>query len=466
VVCALYFGSAKAGLTLAFANQSVTSIWAPTGLALAAVLIWGYRMWPAIAAGAFLANLTTAGQLGSSLGIATGNTLEALVGVFLLRRVAGFRPSLERVNDVVSLVVYAGVISTAISATIGVTSLWIAGLVPHGQIPATWRVWWFGDLGGDLVVAPALLIFAARPTLERRPWLRVEAGVSATVLVALSVIAFSSRFSFVYVLIAILLWVALRFGQPGTAVAGLVVASIAVWMTAHGRGPFIGGSSDAALLRAQLFVGVATVSGLVTSALISERRRAEHRLQVLAEHDPVTGVWNRRRFTEELERWIAYAHRYGGQGAVLMIDVDHFKAINDTFGHAVGDQALARVAALLEERARSTDIVGRLGGDEFAVLLPNADEEQAAALAAALLDKVRSQGTVTMPGHSMPITISIGIALFGPSLPLDPEDVVRNADLAMYQAKDAGRDRIRVNRSARAPQRSPTPASRTTPERH
>src|SRR2546423_1812470 len=99
VVCGLYFGAAKAGLALAFANQSVTSIWPPTGLALAAVLIWGYRMWPAIAVGAFLANITTAGPLGAVLAIATGNTLEALVGVFLLR-VAGFRPSLERVRDV------------------------------------------------------------------------------------------------------------------------------------------------------------------------------------------------------------------------------------------------------------------------------------------------------------------------------------------------------------------------------
>src|SRR2546421_11880103 len=107
IVCAVYFGSAKAGLAFAFANQSVTSIWPPTGLALAAVLIWGYRMWPAIAAGAFLANITTAGPVPSVLAIATGNTLEALVGALLLRRLAGFRPSLERIKDVVALVVYA-----------------------------------------------------------------------------------------------------------------------------------------------------------------------------------------------------------------------------------------------------------------------------------------------------------------------------------------------------------------------
>jgi diguanylate cyclase len=456
ILCALYFGSAKAGLAFAFANQSVTSIWPPTGLALAAVLVWGYRMWPAIAAGAFLANITTAGAVPSVLAIATGNTLEALVGALLLRRVAGFRPSLERLKDVVALIVCAGMLSTAISATVGVLSLSTAGLVSHGQILPTWRVWWLGDMGGDLVVAPALLIFASRPTLKRRPWIGVEAVAFAAALALVTVVAFSSRVSFAYVVIPILLWIAVRFRQPGTAVAGLIASAIAIWMTAHGRGPFIGGSSDAELLRAQLFVGVATLSGLVASALGTERGHAEERLRELADHDALTGVFNRRRFAEELERWIAYCSRYGGHGAVLVIDVDHFKGINDALGHAVGDQALARLGALLRERARSTDVVARLGGDEFTILLPHAEEEQAAELAVALLDKVRREGGAIGSGRSLPITVSIGIGLFGRDLDLDSEQVLRQADFAMYEAKEAGRDRVRVSRPARSSDPGPT----------
>src|SRR3989440_1695470 len=242
ILCAVYFGAAKAGLAFAFANQSVTAIWPPTGIALAAVLIWGYRMWPAIAVGAFLANITTAGPVMSVLAIATGNTLEAVVGAFLLSRVAGFRPSLERVRDVISLVVFAGLLSTAISATVGVTSLWSAGLLPRGQLLSTWRVWWFGDLGGDLVVASALLIFAGRPALERRPWVRVEALALAAALVAVTTVAFSNRVSFAYTVIVILLWIGLRFPQPGTAVAGLIASGIAIWAAAHGMGPVVGGS--------------------------------------------------------------------------------------------------------------------------------------------------------------------------------------------------------------------------------
>ena len=116
LVAAAYFASAKAGLEFASTNQSVTSVWPPTGLALAVLVMWGYRMWPAVAVGAFLANITTAGPLPSVLGIATGNTLEALAGAYLLNRV-GFRPALDRVRDVVALVVCGALLSTTISAT-------------------------------------------------------------------------------------------------------------------------------------------------------------------------------------------------------------------------------------------------------------------------------------------------------------------------------------------------------------
>jgi integral membrane sensor domain MASE1 len=149
VVAVAYFGAAKLGLALAFANSSVTAVWPPSGLALAAVVTLGARVWPGIALGAFLANLTTQGSVPAVCGIAAGNTLEALVGAFLLSQV-GFRTSLERLRDVGALVLLAGVLSTIVSATIGVTSLKADGLVHHGMLLSTWRVWWLGDLGGDV----------------------------------------------------------------------------------------------------------------------------------------------------------------------------------------------------------------------------------------------------------------------------------------------------------------------------
>src|SRR3954453_2972816 len=198
IVTAAYFGCAKAGLAFAFANQSVTSVWPPTGLALAAVLLWGYRMWPAVTAGAFLANITTAGPLLTVVGIAAGNTLEAVLGAYLLLHFTGFKPSLERVSDVVALVVYGAALSTTVAATVGVASLSAAGLIGPGETLSTWRVWWLGDAGGGLIVAPALLVLASTPRLERPPWMRTEAALLLVLLCGVSLVALGRNSNLAY----------------------------------------------------------------------------------------------------------------------------------------------------------------------------------------------------------------------------------------------------------------------------
>jgi integral membrane sensor domain MASE1 len=127
----VYFGAAKVGLALAYAHGQVTAVWPPSGIALAAAFLWGYRVWPGVMLGAFLANLSTGAPLLGDLGIAVGNTTEALVGAALLR-CSGFRPSLARVRDVVSLAVLAAGLSTMISATVGTASLWFGGGISSG----------------------------------------------------------------------------------------------------------------------------------------------------------------------------------------------------------------------------------------------------------------------------------------------------------------------------------------------
>jgi diguanylate cyclase len=445
IVCGAYFALAKAGLEFAFANQSVTSVWPPTGLALAALVLWGQRMWPAVAIGAFLANITTAGPLLSVLGIATGNTLEAVVGAYLLTRVAGFDPTLERVRDVAALVACGAIFATMISATIGVTSLFAADLVPQSELFSTWRVWWLGDAGGALIVAPALLVLGSAARWDRRPRVGFDAVALLAVLVAVTVVAFTIEETLAYVIFPLLFWIAFRLHQPGTVVAGLIVSGISIWLTAQGEGPFIGGSPDAELLRSQTFVGVATITGLLAAALISERRRAADQLRYLADHDELTGLLNRRRFTRELEKWFAYNSRYDVQGAVLVIDVDDFKDVNDALGHPAGDELIVRLGRLLSERLRETDVVARWGGDEFTVLLPRASEEHAWTVASALLAELREEGTVTVDGRTRHVTVSIGVVPFGAGVAVEPRDILAHADAAMYGAKNAGRDQVKMH---------------------
>jgi diguanylate cyclase (GGDEF)-like protein/PAS domain S-box-containing protein len=175
---------------------------------------------------------------------------------------------------------------------------------------------------------------------------------------------------------------------------------------------------------------------------LSERKRYEGQLQHLADHDPLTGVFNRRRFEEELARELADARRHNRGGAVLALDLDHFKYVNDSLGHSLGDELIARVSELIQERVRETDVVARLGGDEFAVILLEADEQQAVEVADQLLATLRTGAAVTGPHGHVGTTASIGIAPFSGDIEnLTEEDLLAEADIAMYDAKENGRDR-------------------------
>ena len=172
---------------------------------------------------------------------------------------------------------------------------------------------------------------------------------------------------------------------------------------------------------------------------ISERRRFEAQLVHLANHDPLTGLFNRRRFDEELDRHLSEAQRYDLHGALLFLDLDQFKDVNDSRGHRAGDDLLTSLALLLRQRLRETDIIARLGGDEFAVLLPRADAEQANTVAKDLLEAIRSY-TFIVGGAPLGITVSLGIVLF-PEHGINAGELLSRADMAMYRSKEEGRNR-------------------------
>ncbi|HYY88049.1 MAG TPA: MASE1 domain-containing protein, partial [Chloroflexota bacterium] len=297
-VAVVYFGAAKFGLSLAFTTRQVTAVWPPTGIALACVLVLGSRIWPGIYVGALLINLVSHEPVGTAAAIAVGNTLEALLGALLLRRV-GFDRALERVSDVVGLVLLSAVASTTVSATVGVTSLALGGITAWSEYTSVWWLWWVGDAVGTLVVAPFLLAWAARPRIPWRGLRLAEAGALYLGLLVVSNLALASGVLEVnYLVLPFLIWAAMRFGQPEAASAVLMVASFAIWGAHDARGPFSTGTLDQRLILLDAYTAVAAGTALLVAALTAEHRRAEAALR--RSHDALdTRVRDR---TAELER--------------------------------------------------------------------------------------------------------------------------------------------------------------------
>lgn len=700
-LAAVYYGVGRLGLAAGALKGNVTPVWPPTGVAIAALMLLGYRLWPGVAAGALLVNGISAVPFLTAVGMSAGNTLEALAGAYLLVRVARAHVELDRVSDVLALSALTAGVATMISATIGVASLRLGGVIPMAAVAQTWRVWWMGDALGALVVTPVVLALwpGRRPSLDRRR--AVEAAALLAALTGITVLTFSGAFDYVYVVFPLLIWAALRWRLQGAALATLVISTFAVLGTRAGHGAFAGGGATRSLWLLDTFLAVVALTGLVLSAVVSERDHAsehsaeldrrtkalaesdtryralvdhlpgsgvllldrdlnvianggalfaaqgyppetilgrpvadvlpesdaaylmpfyraalagepsgtfeftpvsgrhylvdaipldydtgivehvlvavrditelavamrareraesgyqaafedapvgmakvslsgrlervnpalcallgysradlegrnllslvhpqdvaaadeaigrlragqtstyqarrrylharghhvwvevssvavtgedgqvdhllmhylditerkqfEQDLEHLANHDPLTGLLNRRGFEAELDRHAALVARYGPTGALLLLDLDHFKQINDTLGHNAGDQLIASLAEVLRRTVRDTDVVARLGGDEFAIVLPQDGQEEAELVADKILRAVRHEVTLLGGKYPRAVTVSIGVALFD-RLQVSREDVLISADLSLYEAKDSGRDRF------------------------
>src|SRR6266498_3017847 len=285
ILTVIYFIAGKLGLMLASVQASASPVWPPAGIALAGSLLLGYRAWPAIFIGAFLVNVTSAGNVATSFAIATGNTLEALVGAWLVNRFAGGPNVFDRAQDVFKFALAAG-ISTIISPTLGVTSLGVAGFADWANCGAIWLTWWLGDATGDLVFTPLVLLWSVA---SKRRWNKkeaVEVGALLLLLVLLSGVVFGgwpavSARNYPIVLICgpIVIWTAFRFTQRETATGIFILSAIAVWGTLHGFGPFVRETENQSLLAVQWWTAVLSITAMALSAAMAKGRRVEEELQ-------------------------------------------------------------------------------------------------------------------------------------------------------------------------------------------
>jgi PAS domain S-box-containing protein len=273
VVAGLYIGTAKLGIELSVAHGVVTPVWAPSGIALAALVLFGPQLWPAVAIGALVANATSGASLPVAAFIAVGNTLEPLVGAALLRA-AAFNPRLGRIRDVFALVVLAAAVSTTVAATNGVTTLWVSGNL-SGSYGSEWFLWWSGDAMGILVVAPLLLFWLSTPLWKPARAELVEA------LALLGLVTIVSWFVFLHgywryphLLFPLLVWASLRFAQRGAVTGSFVVSVLAIKGAIDGTTPLGGNSATQVVQVAEGLLAAMILSLLLLGAALSERKRA------------------------------------------------------------------------------------------------------------------------------------------------------------------------------------------------
>jgi diguanylate cyclase (GGDEF)-like protein len=436
ILAAVYFVAGKLGLELAFLHASVSPVWPATGIALAAVLVLGQEVWPAIFAGAFLVSVTTAGTLVSALGIAVGNTTEALLGALLIQRWVGGREVFGRARRVVKYSVVAAGMST-VGATVGLSCLELAGQAPWPDFGSIWLTWWLGSTTGLLIVAPAVLLWISNP---RVAWRAPQLGEAVTALASLGLVgqivfgewspAAALQLPLEFLCIPPILWLAFRFGPRETATGVLLLSAMAIRGTLSELGPFVRGTPNESLVLLQAFLGALAVIGITVAAAISDQRHTEQQLRSLSVSDPLTGLANHRRLVTVLEEEIERSGRTERSFALLFLDLDDLKIINDRHGHLVGSRALCRMAEALLATCRGVDTIARYGGDEFAVVLPESGE----AAAWEVIRRVRER--LDQDTELPSIRASMGVAVY-PRDGHSAEALLGTADRALYDMKRA-----------------------------
>lgn len=445
-----YFAAAKLALLAGTGAGHATAVWPASGIALASVLLLGYRVWPGIWLGAALAGITAQASPIDAALTGAGSTLEALVAAILVRRCVGLPRSFERGEDVVEFVAIA-----ALSSAIAATAAAALAAWPHSPAPQeiawTWWTRWQADAMGIVIVTPLILNWSARGADgSRRKTLEMLCLAVPTVAATQAIFsnglpAYLPSLPLTFVILPFVIWAALRFAQREVATLNALICAIAVWHTLEGRGPFASVLPGTMPLLLLAFTSTVVITGLVLNAVVGERSRAiealAQALKTLREEairDPLTNLYNRRFLHDYLSRELVRAKREGIRVAVIMIDLDHFKRVNDTAGHSAGDEVLVQVAALLKRHIRGSDIACRFGGEEFTLVLPNATLQSARKRAEAIRLAVREES-----GYLMGVTASLGVAIF-PDAAAEPGALLRAADQALYQAKRRGRDQVRI----------------------
>jgi diguanylate cyclase (GGDEF)-like protein len=448
-------------------------IWLPAGLACVAAMTGGRRLLPGIFAGSFAVNFWDFGSpFGTTLLISLANALGPYAGCLVAR---AFRPStglFTRFIGVLGFILGCVVVQALASAGGGTVALALGTAMDAQQAYVVFARWWLSDAGGVLFFAPALLLWLgaeATPGIQGHRPRRLDVAVlvaTAGFAIALFGVPGLGRLvrpDVVFLLTVPLSWVTLRISLRAAYTLLTAICVIATVGTVVGEGPFHAPTVANALQSVGLMVVLFAGDALTLVALVSERREAEARLAASndrlerevaartadlrrrAETDSLTGMGNRRYLIERAGTLLHQARQAGRPFSLILFDIDHFKAVNDSHGHAMGDAALRLVADLCARVARSEDVLGRMGGEEFALVLPNTTLPEAQAVAERLRAAIARRGLpLSAPGQVLHLTASFGVAEWDAGDKGGLDELLRRADAAVYAAKAAGRNRVMV----------------------
>jgi diguanylate cyclase (GGDEF)-like protein len=430
-------------LVTSFGTEIGAVFWPGAGLTVAALLLTRRAEWAAILSAVFVAEVAldlTVGDFGVPAALAFGvaNCLEPLVATLLLHRFGCSRVDLGKMRDLLAFAGAAVIVGPSAGALVG-TAL-PALMLGDPWFPRLPR-WILGDGVGVLVVAPLLLTYRRAQDVPAR---RSRPALLALLAVAVAVAgpwAPSARAGLEYVLVPSLVFLAVHLRSAGAARGVAIVAAVVETFSAASHGPFTA-ASGLGIAAGQMFLAMTGLCALAVAALTNDlvaRERAEARLRMDALHDALTGVGNRRLLEERITHALERIRRYPDNGlAVFSVDLDEFKDINDRHGHAAGDAVLVEVARRLTETVRTGDTVCRPGGDEFVVLAEDlADPEGAEALAHRLGEELRRP--MAWRGVTLSPSASIGWAMSRGSPEVRADELLAEADTAMYAAKQAAR---------------------------
>jgi len=440
-------------------------MFAPQGVMLAFAILFGTSILPSVLLGQTILSCWSGVSLLGGLGLGAFSTLCVCLGGYLFQRLRLSR-GFDHPRDVGWFALMIFCILQPISATGNVSLLYVIGRVPaeisewlgsaawliHSSqkplpslalVPAAWVSWWLTNSLGQLLMTPLLVAWLTprKHTTPAPQPLRLAAMLVGTAGVLL-LIYYNPALRPVLLTLeyALIIWIGLRHSIRAVSAFNLLVMAITIWEAAQGDGFLSNLPTQDRLFYVSFFVATGVFASLMLFAMFEERRALIRQLTEIASQDALTQLSNRRHFMECAERELTLAKRHAYPLSLVLIDLDHFKAINDRHGHETGDQALALIGKCCSKIIRSTDMAGRLGGEEFALLLLHASAEDAVHTTARLQQMLREAPLRSPTGAEVHITFSAGVVQSSPQASL--AEMYRAADQAMYDAKHAGRDRV------------------------